>query len=83
MENKYTETDEIHNYSTFPEGLKECPFCGNRVSWYLTGKDTPFYKRTITIKCNCGATMKESAYRYDTEWLKKTIAEKWNRRAQI
>ena len=71
---------EIHNHITYPEELKLCPFCGKRPYWYLKGRNEPFYKKSITIKCDCGVTMEQSAIRYDVEWLKEQMIEKWNNR---
>ena len=71
---------EIHNHITYPEELNLCPFCGKKPYWYLKGRSEPFNKKTITIKCDCGATMEQSAIQYDAEWLKNKIIEKWNNR---
>ena len=47
-------TLEIHNYDIVNPHLKNCPFCGAKPVWHLTGNDvTP--SRTVVIKCpNCG-----------------------------
>ena len=71
---------EIYNYDTYPEELKPCPFCGKKPYWFLKGQNDRFKKKTITIKCACGATMEQSAFRYDAEWLQEKMIEKWNNR---
>ena len=71
---------EIHNYATYPEELEPCPFCGKKPYWTIKGQDGILKKKTITIRCECGASMEQSAFRYDTDWLKKMMVEKWNKR---
>lgn len=76
-------TLEIHNYDTVNPHLKNCPFCGVKPVWHLTGNDTT-PSRTVVIKCpNCDVEMQMSGRIFGVQQIATRIMEKWNCRTVL
>lgn len=76
---------KTQNYSTIPQELLPCPFCGSRVEWYRSGNAFT-RSQTITVKCpNCRVSRTDgivnmSKTGHTIEWLEDKVIENWNRR---